>query len=33
MHVSLRNANHSPAGADVEVPVVIGNLGGGALQR
>jgi hypothetical protein len=29
MHVSLRNANHSPAGADTEVQLTIGGSGGG----
>ena len=28
MHVSLRNANHSPAGAETEVPITVGGAGG-----
>jgi hypothetical protein len=33
MHMSLRNANHTPAGAEAEVPLTItsaGDSGGGA---
>ncbi|MFI5488986.1 hypothetical protein [Micromonospora echinaurantiaca] len=28
MHVSLRNANHSPAGAEATTPITIGSSGG-----
>ena len=29
MHVSLRNANHSAAGAETEIPITVGDAGGG----
>jgi hypothetical protein len=30
MHVSLRNANHSAAGVEVEVPIMVTGAGGGS---
>lgn len=29
MHVSLRNANHSAAGAETEIPITVGDAGSG----